>query len=451
MSMITERVTPRNLNENRRVVVTGLGLVTPLGLDVEENWAKLLSGTSGIRRVTLPDAESSPVQAVGEVVSRDYETLQQALGDHGKREGERRTLFALWAARQAWKDASPDWREPECKRCGVILAAGLGIDNLDDIARWTDQYGQFQYQHFTEQYQQVSPDSLMRNPANRPAALIAQEFGLEGRNATVTSACASATQALGIAYHAIRRGETEMMLAGGADSMINPVGLVFFVLLGAAAVSTASPEHLCRPFDRKRSGLVMGEGAGMVLLEELSHALRRGAHIHAEVSGYGSSLDAYRLTAPHAEGRGAIASMAGALRDAGLDPSGIDYINAHATGTKLNDYTETLAIKAVFGEHARRLAISSSKSMIGHLLAGSGGPEFIYTVLSVQRDQIHPTINLTHPDPKCDLDYVTEGYRTTPVRAALSNSFGFGGQNATIVVNKFPRSPVDQQAIAVYL
>jgi 3-oxoacyl-(acyl-carrier-protein) synthase len=370
--------------------------------------------------------------------------IQHCLGDRTELEGERRTLFALWAAHQAWTDAAlGPARAPE--RCGVVLAAGLGINNLEDIDHWTTQGGQFDYRRFINHYQQVSRDSLMRNPSNHPAALIAKELGLAGRNATVTSACASATQALGIAYHAIRRGEGVVMLAGGADSMINPVGLVFFVLLGAAATSPGDPEHMCRPFDRKRSGLVMGEGSGMVVLEELSHALARRARIYAEVSGYGSSLDAYRLTAPHAEGRGAIQSMAAALRDAGLGPGEIDYINAHATGTKLNDYTESLAIKAVFGEYAHRLAISSSKSMIGHLLAASGGPEFIYTVLSVQRDKIHPTINLTHPDPKCDLDYVIEGQRTVSVRAALSNSFGFGGQNATIVVNKFPRLPEDRQ------
>lgn len=443
--MVAEDRIIGDISGRRRVVVTGLGLVTPLGLTVEGNWAKLLSGTSGIRRVTLPGADQSPIQAVGEVPLGDWKTIQHTLSDRAKLEGERRTVFALWAARQALMDAALDQRESVPGRCGVILAAGLGINNLEDLEHSTAQNGQFDYQHFIKQFQQVSADSLMRNPSNRPAALIGEEFGLTGRNATVTSACASATQALGIAYHAIRRGETEVMLAGGADSMINPVGLVFFVLLGAAALSPGIPEHVCRPFDRKRSGLVMGEGAGMVVLEELSHALGRGARIYAEVSGYGSSLDAYRLTAPHPEGRGAIQAMVAALRDAGLDPDDIDYINAHATGTKLNDYTETLAIKTVFGEHAHRLAISSSKSIIGHLLAASGGPEFIYTVLSVQQDKVHPTINITHPDPKCDLDFVTDGQRSISVRAALSNSFGFGGQNATIVVNKFPRFPEDRR------
>jgi len=283
----------------------------------------------------------------------------------------------------------------------------------------------------------VHRESVVRNNSGRPAALIADRFDLRGINATVTTACASATQALGTAFRALRRGEADLIVAGGADSMLNPVGLIFFVLLGSAAVGRMKPEQLCRPFDRKRSGLVMGEGAGMAVLEEESHALRRGAPIYAEVVGYASTIDAYRLTAPHPEGRGAGEAMRRALGDAGLGPDNIDYINAHGTSTKLNDQAETIAIKKVFGQHAERIAVSSSKSLIGHLLAASGGPEFVFTALSVARDEVHPTLNLTNPDPKCDLDYVPEGKRSVLVRAALSNSFGFGGQNATIVVKKY--------------
>jgi 3-oxoacyl-[acyl-carrier-protein] synthase II len=262
-------------------------------------------------------------------------------------------------------------------------------------------------------------------------------FGLKGANTTVTSACASATQALGSAYRAVKRGDADLILAGGADSMINPVGLIFFVLLGSVALSKIEPESLCRPFDRKRSGLVMGEGAGMAVLEDESHALARGAKIYAEVAGYASTMDAWRLTAPHPEGQGAEASMERALADSEMTPDQIDYINAHGTSTKLNDLAETIAIKKVFGQYANQVAISSSKSLIGHLLAGSGGPEFVFTALSVARDEIHPTINLTNPDPKCDLDYVPNAMRRKVVRAALSNSFGFGGQNATIVIRKY--------------
>ena len=287
------------------------------------------------------------------------------------------------------------------------------------------------------EYSEVHRESLIRNNSSRAAALISAKFGLHGPNATVTTACASGTQALGMAYRAIRRGEADLMLAGGADSMLNPVGLVFFVLLGSAAVSRMPPELLCRPFDRKRSGLVMGEGAGIAVLEDETHALLRGAHIYGEVAGYASSMDAYRLTAPHPEGKGAEKAMKRALADAELGPDAIDYINAHGTSTKLNDQAETLAVRRVFGRRADAVAVSSTKSLIGHLLAASGGPEFVFTTLSVARDEIHPTINLTNPDPKCDLDYVPNVKRSKIVRAALSNSFGFGGQNAAIIVRKY--------------
>ncbi|MBI5380191.1 MAG: beta-ketoacyl-[acyl-carrier-protein] synthase family protein, partial [Nitrospirae bacterium] len=264
-----------------------------------------------------------------------------------------------------------------------------------------------------------------------------RRFNLGGMNATVTSACASATQAIGLAYRAVQRGDADLIVAGGADSMINPVGLVFFVLLQAAAAASGDLETICRPFDRKRSGLVMGEGAGFAVLEEEEHAGKRGARVYAEMSGYGSSMDAYQVTAPHPRGDGAVLAMQRALEDARLAPDDVDYINAHGTGTKLNDAAETLAIKRVFGDWAHKLAVSSSKSLIGHLLAASGGPEFVFTALSVRRDRIHPTINLTHPDPKCDLDYVPQAARSRTVRAALSNSFGFGGQNASVLVKKY--------------
>jgi len=268
--------------------------------------------------------------------------------------------------------------------------------------------------------------------------LISRRFGFLGMNATVTSACASGTQAVGIGYRAIQRDEADVIAVGGADSMINPIGLVFFALLSAASTSRDQPETVCRPFDRKRSGLVMGEGAAVAILEEASHALERRARIYGEVAGYGASLDAYQVTAPHPQGRGAEQAMRAALRDAGLAPEDIDYINAHGTSTKLNDQIETVAVKKVFGAHAHRLAISSTKSLIGHLLAASGAPEFVFTVLTVARDEIHPTLNLTHPDPRCDLDYVPGVKRAGIVRAALSNSFGFGGQNGSIIVKKYP-------------
>jgi 3-oxoacyl-[acyl-carrier-protein] synthase II len=421
----------------RRVVVTGLGLVTSLGLDVEGSWQKALAGTPGIRKLSYPHSERSPVQAVGEVSGSDWQEIEKEFQEDAAVEGERKTLFALWAAKRALEDADLLSDPGPKDRSGVILASGLGINRLEDVQRWVGTDKKFDVIRFGREYSQVHRESIIRNNSNRTAALISSKFGFLGMNATVTSACASGTQAVGIGYRMIQKGEADVMAVGGADSMINPVGLVFFVLLSAAATSLEQPGTVSRPFDRKRSGLVMGEGAGVAILEEESHALRRGARIYAEMTGYGASLDAYQVTAPHPQGRGAEQAIRAALRDARLGKDGIDYINAHGTSTKLNDAIETMAIKKVFGERAPRIAISSTKSLVGHLLAASGAPEFVFTVLTVARDEIHPTINLTHPDPKCDLDYVPNVRRTKTVRAALSNSFGFGGQNGSIIVRKY--------------
>jgi 3-oxoacyl-[acyl-carrier-protein] synthase II len=430
----------------RKVVISGLGLATPLGLDVEQNWRRALDGESGISRVDPIFYGKSQIQAVGQISAPDWERICREFPAEAESQGEKRTLFALWAARKAMSDAGfeihagkPAPSGDDRSRLGVVFAAGLGICRLEDLVNWVGEGGKFNLAQFALEYNRVHRESIMRNNSSRPAAIISAMLGFRGMNSTVTTACASATQALGTAFRAIRRGDADLVLAGGADSMINPIGLTAFVLLGSAAVSRTEPQLLCCPFDRKRSGLVMGEGAGVAVLEEESHAVRRGARIYAEVAGYASTLDAYRLTAPHPEGRGAEESMRRALADAGLEPGQIDYINAHGTATKLNDRAETIAIKKVFGEDAHRVAVSSTKSLIGHLMAAAGGPEFVFTALSTARDEIHPTINLTNPDPKCDLDYVPNARRAVRVRAALSNSFGFGGQNATIVVRKYTR------------
>ncbi len=425
------------MNSKRRVVITGLGMATCLGIDVEENWQKALAGISGIKKLSLPDTEKSPVQAVGSVSSDDMGRINNELAEDAAREGENRTLYALWSAGKALENASLIQYDGKRNRFGVVLAAGLGINRLEDIQRWCDKEHDFDLERFGREIADIHKESLMRNNANRPAALIAKRFGLNGYNATITTACASASQAIGTGFRTICRNDADIIVAGGADSMINPVGLVFFVLLSAAAVSGNNPSEVCRPFDRKRSGLVMGEGAGVVILEEESHARRRGARIYAEVAGYGSSMDSYKVTAPHPKGVGAEGSMFRALKDARMEPDNIDYINAHGTSTKLNDAAETLAIKNLFKDHGRNLSISSSKALIGHLLAASGGPEFIFTTLAVNRDEIHPTINLNNPDPKCDLDYVPNKSISRTVRAALSNSFGFGGQNGSLVVKKY--------------
>jgi 3-oxoacyl-[acyl-carrier-protein] synthase II len=422
------------------VVVTGLGLATALGLDLEASWERALRGESGIARIAAPGTARSAVQAVGAIGAADGQRLRDAFPRLAAAAGERRTLFALWAAQAALRDAAATTAALDPQRCGVALAAGLGIYRLEDLRALSGVPGSCDAPASGDGPAGLHRESHVRNPSDRPAALLATEHGFCGYNATLTTACAAATQAIGTAFRAIRRGDADLMLAGGADSMINPVGLVSFVLLGAAAVGAGEPAALCRPFDRRRSGLVMGEGAGIAVLEEERHALRRGARIYARVAGYASSLDAWQVTAPHPQGAGAELAMRGALRDAGLEPGEIDYINAHGTSTKLNDAAETLAIKSVFGGRGSAPPISSSKPLFGHLLAASGGPEFVLTVLSTQRDAIHPTLNLEHPDPKCDLDYVPGRRRDTRVRAALSNSFGFGGQNASIVVCKHPQA-----------
>jgi len=423
----------------RKVVVTGLGMATSLGLDVKRSWQKALAGTSGIKKITYHDTDKSAVQAVGAVSKEDWDRINDTFKKEGAAEGERRTLFALWAADAALGDAGFRPDPGSRHRCGVALAAGLGINRPEDISNWITNDKTFDYRTFGKEYAQLHRESIARNNSNRPAALIANNYNFHGYNSTITTACASASQAIGIAFRTIRRGDADVMITGGADSMINPVGLVFFVLLGAAATSRENPEEVCRPFDRKRSGLVMGEGAGIALLEEESHALKRGADIYAEVAGYGSTMDAHQVTAPHPKGVGAEGSMRSALSDADIAEEDIDYINAHGTSTKLNDAAETLAIKNVFRDHAMSMCINSSKSLIGHLLAASGGPEFIFTSLAVKRDEIHPTINLSNRDPKCDLDYVPNMKRGRTVRAAISNSFGFGGQNASLVLKKYVR------------
>lgn len=421
----------------RRVVVTGLGVVTPLGIHLEEFWERLTAGESGITPIHFFDPTGLAVRGAGQVSSAASQEISARYPREAQTEGERRTLFALAAADSALEDAKLSPALLDSWRAGVSLAAGVGTSRLEDISRFIREDGSYDLPSFAKELDRLAPDSTVKNSADRAAGLIARRMKLRGPNLTNTSACAAATQAIGLAFQNIRRGEADVMVAGGSDSMVNELAVTGFSLLGAVSIADLPPGDLCRPFDRRRSGLVIGEGAGIAVLEEESHARARGARIYAEVAGYGSSIDAFRVTAPDPEGRGAARAMGAALRDAGVTPGEIDYINAHGTGTKLNDPAETAAIKAVFKERATRIPISSTKSMIGHLMAAAGGPEFVATVLSVERDRIHPTRNLTNPDPKCDLDYVPGESRRATVRAALSNSFGFGGQNATILVRKY--------------
>ena len=420
----------------REVWITGMGMVTALGADLNTSWSRALAGKSGIRAISSFEADEMPVAGAGEVEDSELESLRERLPGDLAAERERRVLFALDAARSALADAGLAPGESDPARSGVVMGAGLSTYRLEDFAAWIPPGGGFEAARFAAELEKTHPGGYFQNPPERATSLISKWAEFSGPSATLTSACAAAGQAIGLGMRMIRRGEADLVLCGGADSMINPVGMAIFLLLGAASTAAVESAALCRPFDRRRSGFVVGEGAGMLVLESADRAARRGARVHARLLGYGSSMDAYRVTAPDPAGRGAVRSMRGALRDAGMAPEEIAYVNAHGTGTRLNDPAETRAIKEVFGESGARLAVSSTKPMIGHLIAACGAPELIFTALSVARDEVHPTLNLENPDPGCDLDYVPGEARKMAVPAAISNSFGFGGQNATLVVGK---------------
>jgi len=414
-----------------KVVVTGLGWTTPLGLEVKEGWDRLLRGVSGIGRPSFPGAESCPVQAVGKVGEEDLRRIERTFPLEAAAGEERSTLFALWAAKSAWEDAGLCEKTSEKDRWGVAWATGLEAIRLEDAVE--EMRGP----------KAAAPEVQPRSPIDRPSSLIASSLGLRGIHMTLTSACASATQAIGLGYRSIRGGLADLMVCGGSDSMIDPVGLGLLVLLSAASTREGDPRALCRPFDRKRSGLVVGEGAGCVVLESLDHARKRRAPVYAEMAGYGSSMDACGLAAPAPGGEGARRAMQGALDDARLKPADLDYINAHGTGTRLNDPAEAVAIREILGEHANRVAVNSTKSMTGHLMAAAGGPEFVVAVLSVVENVVHPTLNLDQPARQCRLNHVVREKKALEVRAALSNSFGFGGQNASVIVKKHASRPSD--------
>ncbi len=416
-----------------QVFITGLGMVTSLGADVETCWQRALAGESGLSPITSFDAKELPVAGAGEVSEETLRAIRERLPEEYTGEGERRVLFALDAAQNAMTDAGMRPGDYAPERAGVVMGTGLSSYRLEDFITWADPENGFDAARFAKELEMTHASGYFNNPPERATSKIAEWFELAGPSGTITSACAAAGQAIGLGMRMIRRGEADVVLCGGADSMIHPVGMAIFLLLGAASRSKAP---VCRPFDRKRSGLAVGEGAGVAVLESEDHARARGVVPYAALSGYGASMDSHQVTAPHPAGRGAVRSMREAMEDAGLAPGDVAYVNAHGTGTKLNDPVETRAIREVFGARADALAVSSSKSMIGHLIAACGAPEFIFTALSVARDIVHPTTNLENPDPRCDLDYVAGGAREMPVPAAITNSFGFGGQNATLLVRK---------------
>ena len=412
-------------DERRRVVITGMGLVTPLGTGVQKNWEALLAGRSGIGPVTRFDTSDFPSRIAGEVNDFHAEEFIE------KREIKKMDPFIQYAfasAKMAMEESGLPITPENEDMVGVIV--GVGIGGLTSIEEY--------HQVFLEtRLKKVSPFFIPKLIANLAPGQIAIKYGAKGINYTPTSACSSGAHAIGEAFRLIRLGEQEAMIAGGAEAALTPMGLGGFIAMKAVSTNNDNPQKASRPFDRKRDGFVMAEGAGVVVMEELESARRRGAKILAEVVGYGANCDAHHMTAPSPEGEGAVRCMQLALRSGGLSPDEIDYINAHGTSTPYNDATETHAIKRLFGEHAGRLAVSSTKSMTGHLLGAAGGVEAVYTALALQHGVIPPTINYEEPDPECDLDYVPNTARETPIRMALSNSFGFGGTNASLVFRKW--------------
>jgi 3-oxoacyl-[acyl-carrier-protein] synthase II len=413
---------------SRRVVVTGLGLVTPLGCEVDQVWERLLRGEVAVGEPPRPGGARPPTRAAASLDDATRAALARRFPD-AARTGDPRTLFGVAAGALAIEDAglSPGSHP----RAGAFVGTGPGIHRLEDVDRRLAGEGGAAP---AEDEAAAEPDSLVRNAAERPAALLASRFGLGGPVHAVSTACSASNQAIGMAWRAVRRGEADWAVAGGTDAMLGPVGLVFFVLLGAAAAGDGPPGEACRPFDRRRSGLVVGEGAGFAVLEEVGHARARGARAYAEVRGYGASLDAWRSTAPCPDGRGAAEAMRAALRDGGVAPGAVDYVSAHGTGTKRNDPAEVRAIRTVFGAHADALAVSSVKGALGHLLAGAAGVSFAVAALAVARGAVPPTANLVEPDPACDLDLVPDAGRRRRVRGAINNAFAFGGQNSCLVL-----------------
>ena len=425
----------------RRVVITGMGALTALGTDVGSTWDAVLEGRSGVRQIRQFASDDFPINIGSEV---DLDALEIEAVDETLRPFVTRSVkLGAWAVSEAWGQAGLD---PECHdpwRTGLMVGASNFPTIEEREYAWPTEA--LNFERYKDQYLAICedmPELLAQREIGMVSVLLAAPFPIKGPCMTVQSACASATQAIGEAYQLIRHGQADVMVAGGADSMLSAVCVTGFTLLTVASAWHGDPAKACRPFDRKRDGLVLGEGAGIVVLESLDDARERGAQILAEVAGYGSSGDAYRFTDSHPEARGPIRCMRAALDDAGLEPTDVDYINAHGTGTPQNDRTETLAIKRVFGERAYRIPISSTKSQLGHLLCASGGVELLFAVQALRTGIVPPTINLENPDPECDLDYVpNEPREGCDLKIALSNSFGFGGQNGTLIVRRWDGDP----------
>lgn len=408
----------------RRVVITGVGAVSPLGTGNAANWDALISGTSGIGPITRFDASDMSVKIAGEVKGFNAEDFIE------KKEIKKMDLFiqySLAAAHFAMEDSGLIINEENAERVGVLVGAGLG--GLPAIERY----------HLALQeggYKKISPFFIPMLIINLAPGHISIKYGAKGPNISSVSACATATHSIGDAYHIIKRGDADAMIAGGTESTITPLAIGGFSVMKALSDRNDTPETASRPFDKNRDGFVMGEGAGIVVLEEYEAAKARGAKIYGEIVGYGLTGDAYHLTSPAPGGEGAARCMKMTLKNAGVNPEEVAYINAHGTSTPLGDMYETMAIKSVFGDHAKKLMVSSTKSMTGHLLGAAGGVEAVFTLMAMNKDVIPPTINYDEPDPDCDLDYVPNTARDAKIEYAMSNNFGFGGTNATLLFRK---------------
>jgi 3-oxoacyl-[acyl-carrier-protein] synthase II len=409
----------------RRVVITGMGMITPLGLDTESTWDGLVNGRSGIGPITQFDDKEIPAQIAGEVKGFDPAAYIEA---KEIKKMDRFIHFGIAASQMAMDSAKLVITPDTAERVGVMVGAGIG--GLPAIERYHKIY-------LERGYRKLSPFLIPMLIINEAAGQISMRFGAKGPNSCAVTACATGTHSIGDAFRMIERGDADAMIAGGTESCICPIGVGGFCAMKALSTRNHEPERASRPFDRDRDGFVMGEGSGIVVLEDLEFARRRGATIAAEIIGYGLSGDAYHITSPEPTGDGAARCMAMALRDAGIAPAEVGYINAHGTSTRYGDEIETTAIKTVFGGHAGKVPISSTKSMTGHLLGAAGGVEAVISLLALSRGILPPTINLEHPDPECDLDYVPNTARKATVDVVMSNSFGFGGTNATVVFRRF--------------
>lgn len=412
-------------SNQRRVVITGIGLVSPLGVGIEENWSSLMEGRSGIRPITYFDTSGFATRIAGEV--KNYHP-EEFIPKKELRKMDPFLRLALGAARLAFDDSRLTITPDKAERTGVIMGCGLGgLTTIEEYHKILLESGP----------KKVSPFFIPMLIGNMAPGLISIYHGAKGPNLSVQTACAAGTHAVGQAFHMIRQGIADIMVTGGVESTVTPMCVAGFNAMRALSTRNEEPEKASRPFERDRDGFVLGEGAAVLILEESNSALERGAKIYAELIGFGASGDAFHMAAPAPEGEGAVRCMRSALEDARIRPEMVQYINAHGTSTDLNDKYETQAIKTVFGEHAYKLAISSTKSMTGHLLGAAGGIEAAFTALAIENQMLPPTINYENPDPECDLDYVPNKARSAAVSVALSNSFGFGGTNGTLVFRRW--------------